>query len=82
MAVPAMVSAYGFWWLRSPDKLGLPMAVAVIGAMAFALITGAATEYLVFRPLRQSSPVAKLLGSLGVLLTGQAAITLIVGQLR
>ena len=40
---------------------------------------GAAVELLCFRPLRTSSPLARLVSSLGVLLTLQAGATLIYG---
>ena len=43
------------------------------------LVLGIACEYGVFRPLRNASPLAKLVASLGILLTAQASIVLIYG---
>jgi len=76
----AMVAGYLFLGLRT-DLLGvtLPTAPAVAAALALTVALGAAVELVVFRPLRGSPPVARLVASLGVLLTAQATITLIDG---
>ena len=50
-----------------------------MGTLAFTIVLGAAVELLCFRPLRTASPLARLVSSLGVLLTLQAAATLIYG---
>jgi branched-chain amino acid transport system permease protein len=71
----AMAAGYAFYSLRTVT--GTPLAL--IGALAFAIALGAAIELLAFRPLRTSSPLARLVSSLGVLLTLQAAATLIYG---
>lgn len=77
MGATAMVSAYAFWGLRA--SAGLPTAIAIAGALVAALLFGLVTEMLVFRPLRTASPLAKLIASLGILLTAQASIILAFG---
>src|SRR5512132_602786 len=71
----AMAAGYAFYSLKT--VVGTP--VALLGTLAFTIVLGAAVELLCFRPLRTSSPLARLVSSLGVLLTLQAAATLIYG---
>src|SRR5262245_33313673 len=73
----SMVAAYAFWALRNDYfhfTLGTVPAVAV--TMLAAVLVGVLSELLVFRPLRTSSPLAKLVASLGILLTLQATMLL------
>lgn len=71
----AMVAAYSFWALRSDFfHVTLPMWLAVIVTMVVSVLVGVITEFLVFRPLRTSSPLAKLVASLGILLMLQATM--------
>ena len=70
----AMVAGYLFFALR--DMAVLPAVVLALGGT---IALGVATELLVFRPLRRSSPLSKLVASLGVLLIAQATIALIDG---
>lgn len=77
----AMISAFAFWGLRAgefgPVVPELPaMAIAMLAAVA----VGVLSELLVFRPLRTSSPLAKLVASLGILLILQAIMLLWFGQ--
>jgi branched-chain amino acid transport system permease protein len=76
----AMVAGYLFLWLRT-DLGGSPLGTAP--AMALALLAtvaiGVVVQLVVFRPLRTSSPLSKLVASLGVLLIAQATIDLITG---
>jgi branched-chain amino acid transport system permease protein len=71
----AMVAGYLFWWLTT-DGLGTvpALVVALAGTVTFGLVV----ELVVFRPLREASPLSSLVASLGVLLTAQATIGLIV----
>ena len=48
--------------------------------VAIAVAVGVLTEFVVFRPLRTSSPLAKLIASLGILLTLQATVLLWFGS--
>ena len=77
----SMVAAYGFWALRSghfgPEFANVP-ALAI--TMAGAVLVGVLGELLVFRPLRTSSPLAKLVASLGILLVLQATMLLWFGD--
>jgi branched-chain amino acid transport system permease protein len=72
----AMVAAYLFLWLRTE---GFGSAVALVLALAGAVAVAVVVEVVVFRPLRSSSPLSSLVASLGVLLTAQATLDLIVG---
>jgi branched-chain amino acid transport system permease protein len=71
----AMAAGYAFYSLRTV----VDTPVALIGTLAFTVVLGLAIELLAFRPLRASSPLARLVASLGVLLTLQAGATLIYG---
>jgi len=77
----SMVAAFGFWALRS-GHFGpvFPTAPALAITMAAALLVGVLSELLVFRPLRTSSPLAKLVASLGILLVLQATMLLWFGD--
>jgi branched-chain amino acid transport system permease protein len=71
----AMAAGYAFYSLKTVVDTPL----ALVGTLAFTIVLGAALELLCFRPLRTASPLARLVSSLGVLLTLQAAATLIYG---
>ena len=77
----SMVAAFGFWALRTghfgPEFATVP-AVAI--TMVAAVLVGVLSELLVFRPLRTSSPLAKLVASLGILLVLQATMLLWFGE--
>jgi branched-chain amino acid transport system permease protein len=86
----AMLGAYVFYALRTSGELILPPLPFIPGridfggpwstvpAFAVALLVcallGAALDVIVFRRLRHSSPLAKLIATLGLLLTLQAII--------
>jgi branched-chain amino acid transport system permease protein len=57
----------------------LPTGLAVPLSLLFVLLVGALTEFAVYRPLRNSPPLAKLVASLGVLLVAQSAMLLAFG---
>jgi branched-chain amino acid transport system permease protein len=71
----AMAAGYAFYSLRTV----VDAPVALLGTLAFTVLLGVAIELLAFRPLRAASPLARLVASLGVLLTLQAGATLIYG---
>jgi branched-chain amino acid transport system permease protein len=77
----SMVSAFGFWALRT-GYFGpvFATAPAVAVTIAAAVMVGVLSELLVFRPLRTSSPLAKLVASLGILLVLQATMLLWFGD--
>lgn len=77
----SMVAAYTFWAVKSDYfhfTLATPPAIAV--TILVSILVGVVSELLVFRPLRTSSPLAKLVASLGILLTLQATILLWFGS--
>ncbi len=76
----AMVAGYAFWALRS-GELGprLGTAPAVVLTLLATMVAGAIAELGAFRPLRTATPLAKLVASLGALLTAQAAMLLAFG---
>src|SRR5688572_5589026 len=77
----AMVSAYGFWALKSGYfHVTFGTVPAAIVTMTAAILVGVLSELLVFRPLRTSSPLAKLVASLGILLILQATMLLWFGS--
>jgi branched-chain amino acid transport system permease protein len=73
----AMVSGYSFWSLQS-DFYGFTLGMwpALVVTLFVSAFLGFLMEVLVFRPLRTASPLAKLVASLGILLTLQAAMLL------
>jgi branched-chain amino acid transport system permease protein len=77
----SMVAAYGFWALRD-DYFGFtpPTALAVVITLIVSVLVGVISELVVFRPLRTSSPLAKLVASLGILLVLQATMLLWFGS--
>src|SRR5215210_5849737 len=77
----SMVAAYSFWSLKSGYfhvTFGTVPAAAV--TMLVAILVGVFSELLVFRPLRTSSPLAKLVASLGILSILQATMLLWFGS--
>ena len=64
----AMLGGYAFWALNAGKLATLPTAVALPLSLLFVLAVGAVTEFAVYRPLRNASPLAKLVSSLSVLL--------------
>lgn len=75
----AMLGGYAFWALNGGKLATLPIGLAVPLSLLFVLAVGAATEFAVYRPLRNSAPLAKLVASLGVLLVAQSAMLLAFG---
>jgi branched-chain amino acid transport system permease protein len=73
----AMIAGYLYVWLIAE---GLGTALALGGALAGTVLLGVAVELIVFRPLRDASPLSSLVASLGVLLTAQATVELIAGK--
>jgi branched-chain amino acid transport system permease protein len=81
----ALLGAYIFYGLRtggylflSQLSLGSPLGTlpAFLLTMAVMALVGAAFDFFVLRRLRTSSPLAKLVASLGLFLTIQAAVVL------
>ena len=71
----AMLAGFSFWALRTGElgfTVGTPLAVAL--SYAFVVLVTVVIELAVYRPLRTAAPLAKLVASLGVLLTAQATM--------
>jgi branched-chain amino acid transport system permease protein len=75
----AMLGGYAFWSLTSGKIASLPDLVALPLALLFVLAVGALLEFAVYRPMRNSSPLGKLIASLGVLLIAQSSMLLAFG---
>ena len=77
----AMLAGYCYWALATGD-LGVtfPMGWAITLTLLFSAAVGIVFELGVVRPLRRQAPLAKLVATLGILLSAQAAIVLAFGQ--
>jgi branched-chain amino acid transport system permease protein len=75
----AMLGGYAYWSLNTGRIASLPTAAALPLSLLFVVAVGVATEFVVYRWLRRSSPLAKLVASLGVLLVMQASVLLAFG---
>jgi branched-chain amino acid transport system permease protein len=82
----SMVAGYAFWSLQSDPQYAhgffgftIGTAPALVVTLIVCAILGVLTEVLVFRPLRTAAPLAKLVASLGILLTLQSTMLLSFG---
>ena len=75
----AMLGGYAFWSLTSGKIASLPYAVALPLALIFVLAVATLLEFVVYRPLRNTSPLARMVASLGVLLVLQSSMLLAFG---
>jgi branched-chain amino acid transport system permease protein len=76
----AMLSGYCYWALKTGEiGGGMSTAPALVLTLVYTLVVGALVELVAFRPLRNASPLAKLVSSLGVLLIAQASMLLAFG---
>lgn len=76
----AMLAGFAFWALNTGAlgfTLGTPLSVIL--SYLFVVLVTFVSERLVFRPLRTAAPLAKLVASLGILLTAQATMLLAFG---
>jgi ABC-type branched-subunit amino acid transport system ATPase component/branched-subunit amino acid ABC-type transport system permease component len=74
----AMAGAFSFYEFRSDARL--PGVLAIIAATLFCALLGGLVHLLIFRPMRDTSPLARLIAALGLLLTLEAAATLLFGS--
>ena len=81
MGAIAMVASY-FYYSADSGSFGFhpPWWLALILTLIFIAVLGTIIELALFRPLRSSSPLAKLAASLGLLLLAQALIAIIYGN--
>ncbi|HEY1712596.1 MAG TPA: branched-chain amino acid ABC transporter permease/ATP-binding protein [Solirubrobacteraceae bacterium] len=78
----AMIGGYAYWALKTGQVAGVQMgtAPALVCSLIIVLMFGVLAELIAFRPLRNASPLAKLVSSLGVLLIAQATVLLAFGN--
>ena len=78
----AMIGGYAYWALKTGQVAGVQMgtAPALACSLVIVLLFGVLVELIAFRPLRNASPLAKLVSSLGVLLIAQALVLLAFGN--
>jgi branched-chain amino acid transport system permease protein len=72
----AAAGAYVYVWLGSD---GVPRYLALILTLIIAGIFGILLHFAIFGPLRNAPPLARLVASLGVLLSLQAGISIVFG---
>ena len=77
----AMVAAYVFWALRT-GYFGFELSTvpAFVLTLVFMAAFGVVIELAIFRPLRNTAPLAKLAASLGLLLVLESAMIVIFGN--
>ena len=75
----AMIGGYAYWALTAGKIASLPMVAALPLALVFVAVVGTIVEFVVFRPLRNASPLAKLVSTLGLLLIAQSSMLLAFG---
>ncbi|HXD65220.1 MAG TPA: branched-chain amino acid ABC transporter permease/ATP-binding protein [Solirubrobacteraceae bacterium] len=78
----AMIGGYAYWALKTGQVAGVQMGTgpALVCSLVIVLLFGVLVELIAFRPLRNASPLAKLVSSLGVLLIAQALVLLAFGN--
>ncbi len=75
----AMIGGYAYWSLNTGKITTLPTWACLVLSLLFVAVVGAIVEFVVYRPMRNSPPLAKLVASLGVLLVLQASMLLAFG---
>jgi branched-chain amino acid transport system permease protein len=75
----AMLGGYAYWSLNTGKIAALPTWACLVLSLLFVAVVGAVIEFVVWRPMRNAPPLAKLVASLGVLLVAQAAMLLAFG---
>jgi ABC-type branched-subunit amino acid transport system ATPase component/ABC-type branched-subunit amino acid transport system permease subunit len=73
-----MVGAYVYWELLVRD--GSSFWVGLVAGLTASAALGAASHLLIMRPLRRASPLARVVATLGVLITLQAVAVLRYGS--
>jgi branched-chain amino acid transport system permease protein len=75
----AMLGGYAYWSLNTGKIAALPTWACLVISLLFVGVVGVVIEFVVWRPMRNSPPLAKLVASLGVLLVAQASMLLAFG---
>ena len=78
LGATAIAGVFMQWELQ--NSAGWPFLVSAIGGVAWAAFLGALTHWVVMRPLRRSSSLVRVIATLGVLITIQAAVVIRYGS--
>ncbi|MGW0591085.1 ABC transporter permease subunit [Streptosporangium sp. NPDC002607] len=71
-----MIGAYSYYQFTQWDA---PLVVAVCGAIAVSAVLGIGVFAVVIQPMHRSSPLTRVIATLGVLMVSQAAVILAYG---
>lgn len=72
------LGGYIYWWLGV--GVGFPLWIAFLGAVAGSAVSGALIQTAIMRPLRGTSPLTLLIGSIGALIVVQSVLLLLFGS--
>ncbi len=75
----SMASLGGFVYWDLATRAGVPKILALVAAILVSGLVGVLAQILVMRPLRDASPLARLIGSLGVLVVVQSVLQVVYG---
>lgn len=73
-----LVGAFAYYEFR--EHAGLPTGLAVLLAVAGCAVVGAGVHLVILRPMRRSSPLSRVIASLGILAVVYAAAVIRYGQ--
>ncbi len=74
LGATAIAGVFMQWELQ--ESAGWPFLLSAVAGVAWAALLGALTHWVVMRPLRRSSSLVRVIATLGVLITIQAAVVL------
>jgi ABC-type branched-subunit amino acid transport system ATPase component/branched-subunit amino acid ABC-type transport system permease component len=78
LGATAIAGVFMQWELHSEH--GWPFLASAIVGIAWSAFLGALTHWVIMRPLRRSSPLVRVIATLGVLITIQAAVVIRYGS--
>jgi sulfate-transporting ATPase len=78
LGATAIAGVFMQWELH--EEVGWPFLLSAIAGVAWSALLGALTHWVVMRPLRRSSSLVRVIATLGVLITIQAAVVLRYGS--
>ncbi|MEL7158415.1 MAG: hypothetical protein AAFN30_17705, partial [Actinomycetota bacterium] len=78
LGATAIAGVFAQWELQ--NDYGWPFLLAAIAGVAWAAFLGMATHWLIMRPLRRASSLVRVIATLGVLVTVQAATVIRYGS--
>jgi branched-chain amino acid transport system permease protein len=72
-----VVGAFAGWWLAR--IVGLPLPVAIVGALVISIIAGLLVDFVCYRPIRKKGETALLMVSFGAFIFVQSLVLLFFG---